>query len=285
MATSFHVPDRIETAYRASISKLIDRRVSGDFTSVSEWLQQFYSKESKAELTNLSASIARNMVKEVAVKNAKSWREAAFKAQGGNRVHKLLQQELSGLTGFRYRAIIEQNAKLISGIPAEVAQRLSHEVDEAQLSGARPETIAKLLRRRLPELTTGRIKLIARTEPQRCSAALTRARSEDLGIICFIWKNSQDRRVRPSHRIMENVVVFYNDLPSPEALIGQKPQLGYYMAGDCPNCRCTSLPVLTIQDVFRKGVNLAKVYRHGKIHQMTRAQFIKLSGIESRMAA
>lgn len=52
-------------------------------------------------------------------------------------------------------------------------------------------------------------KMIARTETAKLQTAVTETRSKDLGSIAYIWRSSNDPRTRPSHRKMNNVVVFW----------------------------------------------------------------------------
>ena len=77
--------------------------------------------------------------------------------------------------------------------------------------------------------------------------------------------------------------MFWNDAPSPEALIGQPAGLGHYHAGCAPNDRCTQIAVLTLQDINFP----AKVYYGGAIHRMNKPEFkARFAGkLEEREAA
>lgn len=288
MNTEFSVPGQLEAAYRAQINKLVLSWIPTKLRDVSDsyWLRELASVSTRKTVVQASAQVAGNMIQRVNVSNIKSWREAARVAQGSEFIHYLLQQELAGRTGVKVRQIIETNAKYISDIPFDTATQLHREITTAAQRGIRPETLAKMLRHRFPEVMESKIKLAARTQSSSASTALTRARSEELGIPCFIWETSRDgNRVRASHRHMQGVVVFWGDLPSPEVLIGQKDSLGHYAAGDAPNCRCWSRPALTLEDIYQRKNGLAKVYHNGRIEMMTKAQFARISGMESRLAA
>jgi SPP1 gp7 family putative phage head morphogenesis protein len=145
---------------------------------------------------------------------------------------------------------------------------VNQQIAESQREGVRPETIAKQLRERVPQLTRSRAALIARTEVAKATTGLTEARSEEMGIGWYLWSTSRDSRVRPSHRKMQNVLVAWNDPPSPELLIGEK-SVGRYHAGEIYNCRCDAQPAVTL-DVFKWPM---KVYSRGRIQYMTRAKF------------
>ena len=69
----------------------------------------------------------------------------------------------------------------------------------------------------------------------------------------------------------DDVIVFYNNPPAPEELIGKKSQ-GHYHAGGIYNCRCYEEPVLDIDDVSWPH----KVYHAGRIQRMSKKQFTKL---------
>lgn len=287
MAT-FSVPSILETAYRGAISKLVMSWLPEDLKDISDghWLRELANVSTRKSVVSSASKLALNMITRVNVVNAKSWRELAIRTQKSGVLYDLLSKELSGRIGVRVNSLIEQNARYIADIPADVASSLAKDIAKAQQQGTRSSEIRKALAIRFPELLNSKISMIARTQCSGASTALTRARSEELDISCFVWETSQDGfRVRPSHRNMQGVVVFWNDLPSPEQLIGQKDYLGHYAAGDCPNCRCNPLPVLTVEDVYIGKRSVARVYTEGKIVQMTRANFTRQSGIESRLVA
>jgi SPP1 gp7 family putative phage head morphogenesis protein len=188
---------------------------------------------------------------------------------------------MEGATGARVAQIIRENAKLISSIPLHAATTLTDEITKAQQRGARPETIAKLMRQRFPQLLRSRVQLISRTETSKASAALTRARAEELNLPCYIWRTSKDVRVRDSHRLMDGVVCFWNDPPAPEHLAGLVSSLGSYNVGDAPNDRCTASVVLTMDDITFP----VKVHHHGTINYMTKQQFKAIAtSLEQRAA-
>lgn len=286
MANTFRPPSRIEMAYRASIRKLIEGAIPSwaPEMSIDDWLQKLANLSHAADIAEMGAAIAARMVRWVSVDNARTWREASSRSQRSLMLYRLLQNEMSGATGARYREIVAQNAHYIRRIPFDVAETLTGEIARAQQGGARPAAMARMMQVRFPQLVSSKINLIARTETSKASTALTQARSEDLNLPAYIWMTSMDSRVRPSHRNMNGVIVFWNDAPSPEQLIGVKSTLGHYHSGNCPNCRCSQHVILSLDDVFDRG-STARVYWGGSIVRMGRKQFASVSGIESRVAA
>lgn len=290
MATpSFAVPSQIELAYRLAIGKLVKSWLPAKLEGASDssWLSELANLSTRKSIIASAAQVAANMITKVNVTNVKSWRIAAMRSQGSGDIYRLLREELEGRNGVRVREIINENALYLSEIPADIARQLNQEIAIAQQQGTRPEAIRIMLRSRFPEIAHSKISMLARTQSSSANTALTKARSEELDLPCFIWETSQDgKRVRLSHQNMQGVVVFWKDLPSPEALIGMKAVLGHYAPGNCPNCRCNPLPILTVEDVYaNKKSQAAKVYFEGRIQNMTRANFARLSGIESRLAA
>jgi SPP1 gp7 family putative phage head morphogenesis protein len=287
MATPFQLPNRFEVAYRRAIHLVVSKMLPTKLESMSPgtWISHLRDLSDRASFIEMATSIARGMVLSVNVENTRSWREASQQSQGSQYLYSLLQKELKGPVGTRFNELVERQSQFITDIPRAVASRLSGEIAAAQQRGARPESIVPLLHSRFPALTNSRIQLLARTGVSSSSTLLTEARCDELDLPWFTWYTSKDQRVRPSHRNMDGVLVSWRDLPSPEALIGQKPYLGHYAPGDCPNCRCGPLPVLTVEDVFIKGNEQLKVYHNGTISRFTKAQFTRLSGVESRKAA
>lgn len=277
MKNAFEPSRKIEIAYEREIRRLIGkafpRKRPGQ--TIEEWIAELRSLTNSARFSLVSETIARQMVHAANVRNAKAWQ------QHSRLIYRTLQKELSGSVGAKYEAIIRQNAQLIRSVPAEVAQRLSARLARAQIAGVRAETAAKQIAAEYPQLTDWKCRLIARTEVSKASAALTEVRAREIGIGWTQWKTSRDGAVRRSHRHMEGVLMSWDDPPSPEELIGEKSTLGHYLAGCAPNCRCSSFPVVTLNDVSWPR----KVYMQGAIVQMTRAQFAAMAGIAEKVAA
>ena len=67
---------------------------------------------------------------------------------------------------------------------------------------------------------------------------------------------------------MNDVLVSWNNPPSPELLVKEK-DVGRYHAGNIWNCRCYSEPLIDIDDVKWPH----KVYINGSIQKMSKARF------------
>ena len=268
----FDLPRRIERAYRVAINKIVGRVLMPKLPeeTLEQWLGKIAERSKAEDIREASELLAKQMVAAADSSNQKTWKQAAAKWSKGRKLYRWLQMELQGTSlGAKVQTIIRENAAYISSIPLECAQTLVDEVSKAQQAGARASTIAKMTRARFPVLLRSRVNLIARTEVAKASTALTQARSEQVGADWYEWITSGDVRVRTSHKKMNGILVNWSHPPSPEALVGEDSSLGDYHAGACPNCRCTSAPLLDVDDVSWPH----KVYSNGAVKSMTRAEF------------
>lgn len=272
---------RIEQEYAAGLRKIAGRvlRPKLPEETFDQWVARLALRSQQQDIQTASQFLARQMYKWADGVNVRTWREAAARSSNSAMLHKLLQAEMAGKTGDAVRALIRENARLISSLPVTAARTVADNVAKWQQAGARPETIARRLKGRYPHLLSGRVKLIARTETAKASTALTQARCDELSIAWYLWRTSEDSRVRTSHRKMDGVLIPWGHAPSPEALVGEK-SYGNYHAGSTFFCRCTQLPLLAIDDVTWPR----RVYWNGSITQMTRDKFLRLQGAPAEHA-
>lgn len=169
----------------------------------------------------------------------------------------------------------EENVSLIKNVPLDVVQELRNKYSSGV--SFRGSDIEEYLYKRLGN----RARLIIRTESSKLNAALTEVRARNLGVPAFVWSTSEDQRVRPSHKLMNGVVVFYGNILSLDKMVGY--------AGEYPNCRCIGLPLVSLEDIqFPVKVAVGDVYVQtqknkahvvsGYIRTFTRQQFIKKYG-------
>lgn len=274
---SFNVPKRYELRYARAILKLITSEIPEELTpqNIDIWIDKF-SEISENEYFEKSAElIARAMVRDINIHNVFNWRESSRTIAGAARFARSAQESSKGAIN---QAILDQirlSKELISELPDKIASLLASEVETARANDNTEEGIYHLISRRLSPLLVYRATLLARTDPHRANSAMTKARSEDFDLPLFIWKTAKDSYVRYSHKRMEDVVVFWDDLPSPEALVGLPSSLGNYAPGDCPNCRCGAFPVFSVQQLFENTPRI-RLYREGAIHSITQSQLLRL---------
>ncbi|HBK27315.1 MAG TPA: phage head morphogenesis protein [Dialister sp.] len=262
----------VEKRYAAAIQRIMQglrRRLLGA-TSPFQMLEIIRGFARSPTMDKASREAAEAMATSLFHDGARTWREAAMRGSKGRTIYLLLQKELARRN--EISTIVDRNSKLIKSMPDRIAQKVSQDMANGEFSGKRPEELVEQVLARWPQLTRAHAKLIARTETSKASTALTRARAESAGFSWYVWKTSEDARVRGSHRHMDGVLVSWSDPPSPEALIHMK-NYGQYHAGDFPNCRCYPAPLIDYEDVSWPH----KVYHNGRIQMMTLAKFKKLN--------
>lgn len=218
--------------------------------------------------------VATKMVTMTERSNTAGWKQAASVSGKGKLLYGLLKYELdSPSVRTVLDSLISENAKLIKSVPNEVAEHLTSFIEQKYVSGVRPATIAKHIGPKLTHLKAWQVNRLARTESSKADTAITRVRSVNLGLNWYVWDTSEDARVRESHRLMNQVLVNWNDPPAPE-LLARMPNHGegHYHAGNIWNCRCIPLPLISLDDISWP----ARVYTNGKIVRLTREQFSRI---------
>lgn len=159
-------------------------------------------------------------------------------------IYEALRKELQGPIGGAVNYQIQRNAELIKSLPLDIAKQVNEHILTEAMKGTRSVNIAEQIKVFFPHESEAKANLIARTETSKTATALTQARCESVGVQWYIWRTSEDSRVRSSHKIMDGVLVNWNDPPSPEQLSGVGKPYGRYHAGDTFNCRCYAEPIM-----------------------------------------
>lgn len=266
---------RIENEYLKTLYTLCDmfkkiaQSVGNDQALYVQRMNQF---QDSYQYEKYIMSAVKRMVTPLSDVNAKTWREAARKSTRGHFLYTLLMEELKQGKDVLINDQVLENAALIKTLPNDVAEKVVKEIANEALKGKRARSIEKVIRQETDKHSRASARLIARTEVAKTQSALTRVRAQSLDMQWYVWRTALDgKRVRPSHRLMEGVLVNWNDPPSPEALAGEK-SVGNYHAGNIWNCRCFSEILVDIDDVKWPH----KVYRNGQIQMMTKGEFEKL---------
>ena len=240
-----------------------------DVDSINEGISRLDQISTDPKFEELANLAAKRIIIYQANSNARTWREAAKKSTQGKRVYQYLRKEMNQREPFQ--DLITESANYIKTLPQNIATRIVKRVSKLTLEGKRASEIAIDIKRYFPEATKASATLIARTQVAKTYATITQTRAQSVGVNCYIWHDVGGPRVRRSHKHMNDVIVFYNEAPSPELLIGKKSQ-GYYHAGGIYNCRCWQEPVIDLDDVTWPH----KVYHSGRIQRMSRKQFTNL---------
>ena len=254
------------------IVKLFVKIANNADGDIEKYRRQMNNFQNSYQYERYITSIVKNMVTPIEVQNERTWREAARKSTRGRFLYNLLMEELKQGAGLRIQDQIIENAALIRTLPNDVANKVVKNIEEEALRGERATTIAKIISSETSKHASASARLIARTEVSKTTTALTKARSEELDLHWYVWRTALDGdRVRKSHRNMEDVLVNWNEPPSPEELVGEK-SVGHYHAGNIWNCRCYPEPLIDVDLVKWPH----KVYHNGVITRMNKGDFLKI---------
>jgi uncharacterized protein with gpF-like domain len=211
---------------------------------------------------------AAQMVGDLERINAKTWRKAAAQAFNSRAIYEELSHNLNSNPFFRSQ--IEKNAAIIKSLPDLVSRQVTKSVSVRAIKGERAESLESSIQALAPDLSANHVRLIARTETAKTQAAITETRAVGLNRTFYIWRTSQDQRVRSSHAHMEGVVCEFTSPPSPEQLTGMVSTLGCYNPGGAPNCRCFSEVILSTDQI----AGPVKLVKNGQMVKMGKKEFL-----------
>lgn len=137
----------------------------------------------------------------------------------------------------RISLFASENVSLIKGITDDIATRVEKSVTRALTSAALHPDLANELDEQFG-FGEERAKLIARDQIGKFYGQVNASRQKDLGVDKFIWRSSQDERVREQHaNEFDGNVYSYDDPPHDD-------QFGPVLPGEAILCRCWAEPVL-----------------------------------------
>lgn len=132
-----------------------------------------------------------------------------------------------------FESAIQANVRLIKTIPEQYLDRVQASIYQGIRSGSDAGSIKKDILK-LKQSTYKRARLIARDQIQKFNSVLSMTRQQALGVDKYIWRTSQDERVRESHMEKDGQEFSW---ASPPGDTGHP--------GEDINCRCTAEPVLS----------------------------------------
>jgi SPP1 gp7 family putative phage head morphogenesis protein len=184
------------------------------------------------ELWPWAMATAERMLVDVARRDEAAW------ARVGRNAGRALRKEIAGApTGELMRALLNEQADLITSLPRDAAARV-HEWTIRGIEGSeRPAAVAEKIFA-TGEVTRSRANIIARTEVARTASKLVEARSRWIGSDQYEWVTAGDSDVRSDHRKLGGKVFSWDDPP----IAG--PNGMRYHAGQGPNCRCIPSPII-----------------------------------------
>jgi len=156
---------------------------------------------------------------------------------------------------------VNGNAALIVNINNDVYNKIYQTVNRGYANGLRHETIRKQIfstsgiDKGIFNSVETRAKLIARDQVNKLNGQLAKSQQEDAGIERYIWRSSQDEKVRPDHEALEGKLCSWNDSSIYYDDDGKKrnrSEIGGTDAhpGQDIQCRCHAEPYF--DDLFKK---------------------------------
>ncbi len=127
---------------------------------------------------------------------------------------------------------IKDNVALIRSVPERYFTQVDVLVRESALMGRRASVVSDMLTERYNVSKTN-AERIARDQIGKLNGAVTEVRQRSLGIDGYIWRTSNDERVREEHAVQEGERFSWDDPPA----------TGH--PGDDIQCRCRAEPDLT----------------------------------------
>lgn len=171
-------------------------------------------------------------------RHTKAWMSAARRAFGIDLSSVVKEEDLED---YLEQAAL-RNAALIRGMADDLLKRVAQETTTALIAGESAAQLQAKLKRQL-EISDARARLIARDQTAKLTADLNRKRHEDAGIDSYIWRTSQDERVRTRHRDLEGRKYRYGEPTGAEE--GLPP-------GQPIQCRCTAQAVVEFGEATTK---------------------------------
>lgn len=129
---------------------------------------------------------------------------------------------------------VNENVNLIKSIPDEYFKKIETVVWQNTTRGLKSSSLIKEIQK-INNTTEKRAKLIARDQTSKLNSNLNEKRQKNLGIEEYIWRTSEDGRVRDTHR-HNNGKRFRWDSPPKET--------GH--PGQDINCRCVAQPIINL---------------------------------------
>jgi len=180
----------------------------------------------------IKKTVAMSTAVEVDVWNSKEWQKQ-LRASFGVNVFNREPFVNSALNSFTI-----ENVALITNMETTALNQFSSVVQKGLRTGESSKAIAKSIQKRI-DVSKSRAKFIARDQVAKLNGQLTGLRQTNLGVTTYVWRTSQDERVRPTHRAHNGRKYKWDSPPSNTGAPGQDYQ-----------CRCYA--EANFDDIFKE---------------------------------
>lgn len=235
---------KIAEAYKRVFKKIYTKRRLNKFLKGDRFdiISASAALENSRDYDEFAKKFSRELAKLGLTKKRGIWRKYYEAAKKLNYI--ALPKTWSDFEKRQMEKAILHNFKMIKTIPRHVLEISQHKYSLDLINEVAKGRLSRgTFYRDLAAHGAKNAKVIARTESSKLLTFITENRAKDLGSVAYRWRSSNDIRTRPSHRAMNNVIVFWR--PDNEKPILDKMQGN---AGEFPNCRCTAQAIFDEDD-------------------------------------
>lgn len=140
------------------------------------------------------------------------------------------------------KSFVKENASLIKTIPTENLPDIQQMVYREARRGLSPREIRVKIMEQF-DLAEYRAELIARDQVSKFNGRLSKLRQTGLGVERYIWRTSEDERVRDDHRALDGTEQLWSKPPVTVTTGKRAGERNH--PGDDIQCRCYAEPILT----------------------------------------
>lgn len=189
-------------------------------------------RRERARLEREAEERVRDIHRDEAERHTRTFAEAARAALGVD-IRALVRNE--DLDDY-LRTQAARNAALIRSLSEDAVSRVEQLTYAAVTNGTSQKEVRRQMAR-LFRVTKSRADLIASDQVAKLNSDLSEIRQTQAGVAKYVWRTSQDERVRPRHRRLDGKEYRWGERTDAEE--GLSP-------GKPIRCRCVAIPVVEI---------------------------------------
>lgn len=271
-----HQPKDVEKAINTAYEKVFNEVFKGEKTDIPQAKRRLINLENSSRYEIFCQKFAQSLAKKQIKYQKNTWKKLYTVAKKEGVI--ALKTTYTEYQKDVFKKAVNENFKMIKSIPQEVMKVINEKSIEKLINEvAEGKETRGSFEKFLKEKKSKNAKLIARTETAKLQTVIQKERATKLGSVCYIWRTSNDQRVRQSHKDMNGVVVFWKDDQEDKPLLDNM----YGNAGEFPNCRCDCdsivIPNVQLKNNFYNVYN----YEKHKIERISRKDLLEMIEMES----
>lgn len=185
------------------------------------------------ETDQVSKQVAGRFTKKVNQANKQRFYKSVENAVGVNLQTIIQRENLEDILIAKTR----ENVSLIKSIPDEYFKKLETMVFNSTTQGTQARSMIQQITE-IGHSTKKRARFIARDQTSKLNSAINQQRQTNLGIEEYVWRDSGDGRVRPSHAANSGKTFKWDEPPA---------NTGH--PGSDPGCRCVAQAIIKIENL------------------------------------